>query len=382
MRFHDFILKNVARRKVRSALTGIGVAIGITAVVALLGITRGFEKSVVESYESHGVDMVVLRTGVAERLNSSLDQDIGPRLAQFDEVAKVMPSLSDNVTIDGSALGAPIHGWQPGSPLFNDLRVATGRKLEAGDDDRVMLGGTLAKNLEKKVGDKVAIEPHEFEVVGIFESPAMFENAAAVTLLTTLQELMDRPGHVNEFQLVLKPDLSDRQQAMEDLKNRIEDLRDETGNKLGLAALTTDAFVRGHAEIRMAQAMAWVTSVIALIIGSVGVLNTMVMSVLERTQEIGILRAIGWRKLRIVRMILWESFAISMLGAIFGTIMAMLIVGGLSGASTVQGYLRPDISPGVIGIGFLLSLGVGIVGGAYPAFRGASLPPTEALRYE
>jgi putative ABC transport system permease protein len=128
--------------------------------------------------------------------------------------------------------------------------------------------------------------------------------------------------------------------------------------------------------------MAWITSAIALAIGSVGMLNTMVMSVLERTQEIGILRAIGWRKKRIVQMILCESFLLSLVGAVAGVLLAMLLTRTLASFSPVQAYVRSDLSPVVIAIGFALAGLVSLAGGAYPAIRGANLPPTEALRYE
>ena len=128
--------------------------------------------------------------------------------------------------------------------------------------------------------------------------------------------------------------------------------------------------------------MAWVTSVIALIVGSIGMLNTMIVSVLERTQEIGILRAIGWRRGRIVRMILAESFSLSLIGAAVGTCLAAALIFALTQFPAAAGFVRGQVTPGVVLIGILMSLLVGFVGGAYPALRGASLPPTEALRYE
>jgi putative ABC transport system permease protein len=128
--------------------------------------------------------------------------------------------------------------------------------------------------------------------------------------------------------------------------------------------------------------MAWLTSVIALVIGAVGVLNTMVMSVFERTREIGILRAIGWRKSRVVRLILSESLLLSVAGAAAGIAAAVLLTRALTWWPLVNGLIKGEVALAVLIQGFFIALAVGLIGGAYPAYRGAHLPPTEALRHE
>ncbi len=128
--------------------------------------------------------------------------------------------------------------------------------------------------------------------------------------------------------------------------------------------------------------MAWVTSAMALVIGAVGMLNTMVMSVFERTNEIGILRAIGWRRWRVVRMILMESILLSLAGGVVGTAGAIVLTQVLAAQPAVAGMVDPDVAPWVIAQGFVIALCVGLLGAAYPAYRGAQLLPTEALRHE
>ena len=383
MRFLDFVLHNVLRRKVRSMLTGIGVALAMAAVVALLGVAGGFERSFMEVYQRRGVDLMVVRAGVSERLASSIHERFTERLLALPGVDKVSPSLNDTVTTEGgNAMGLPLRGWRPDSFAFDGLRIKKGRKLTAADHDGVLLGTALATNLKKDVGDTTEFETHPFKVVGIYESDNVFENGAALVLLDSLQQLMDRGEQVTEFQVALKPDLPDKKVAIDKLKRDIENLRDEEGKRVGLAALSSEEFVRGNFEIRMARAMAWVTSTIALVIGAIGMLNTMIMSVLERTQEIGVLRAIGWRRWSVVRMILTEALLLSMGGTLLGTLSAVGLIRFLSQFPATQGFLRGDVSLDVILTGFVLSLGMALVGGAYPALRGANLSPIEALRYE
>jgi putative ABC transport system permease protein len=228
----------------------------------------------------------------------------------------------------------------------------------------------------------VEIEGNAFKIVGIYESGNIMEDRSAVMSLRDLQNLMDRIAQVSQFEITLRKDLPDRAATIASLRQQIENLRDEDGNKLGLAAQASDDFVKSDNQIRLAHAMAWVSSAIALIVGSIGMLNTMIVSVLERTQEIGILRAIGWRKMRIMRMIMVESFTLSFTGAVLGILLAFIMIQLLARFPAAQGAVHGGITMQVIWMAYVLSIVVGLIGGGYPALRGASLPPTEALRYE
>jgi putative ABC transport system permease protein len=386
MRFTQFICKNVLRRKVRSTLTGIGVAVAISAVVALLGVANGFEQSSREMLTGRGVDLIVKRMGSGDFDTTRLDESIGSQLATIPDVGQVTPVLDDVVKLNNDPIGVPLEGLPPDSPALKEFEKrivqGQGRNLLPTDHGCVIIGTILARNLNKKPGDTMVIEQKPFKIVGIYQGSSMLENRGAVAHLSELQELMDRAGQVSEFQIILKPGIAGNEAAVEHVKTGIADLRGPDGKPYHLGALTTEQYVDSDNGIKLAGAMAWMTSSIALVIGAIGMLNTMIMSVLERTQEIGILRAIGWRKSRVMRMILGESFALSLGGAVVGTGLAVFLTRVVSRLPAAEGLVRPDVSLRVIVTGFLLSLLLGLIGGAYPAIRGARLAPTEALRYE
>ncbi|HMB04630.1 MAG TPA: ABC transporter permease [Isosphaeraceae bacterium] len=374
MRFATLVARNLLRRKVRTALTVAGLAIGIAAVVALLGIAWGFERSFLKIYESKRIDLVVVRAGVSDRLTSNLDEKVGDELRRIKGVRALAGSLMDVVSFEEANLvSVLVNGWEPGSLLFRGIRVLKGRALREGDAKAALLGRVLALNLGKDVGDTVDVAGEPFHVVGIFESDSLFENGGLVVPLAELQRMMGRKGYVSGF--VIEADEPDRA-GVEMLAHRIE------SQIPGVAAVPARDFVRSDIQIRLVKAMAWATSVIALVLGSVGILNTMMMAVFERTGEIGVLRALGWRRPRILGLILGEAMAVGLVGSAIGVGLGVLGVRALALEPTSSTFISPDLSPAVLGVGLVLGIGLSLLGGLYPAARAAALDPTEALRHE
>lgn len=323
-----------------------------------------------------------MRAGVAERLTSSLHADFADRLTKVPGVAEVAGSLTEMVSFgDSGLIGVPLHGLPRDGFVLRQYMVISGRTLQRGDHHVVLLGASLAAALQKRVGQFVEIESTPFEVVGIFQASSALEANSAVTELEDLQQLMDRGQQVTEFQVRVANTIT-TDAAMCDICRSIEALIDDDHRSLGLKAMPTRQFVSSSTETRLMTAMALGTSVIASGLTLLGILNTMWMSVLERTQEIGVLRAIGWSRRRVMQMILCESLLLATGGAVIGVLAAWVLARGLVSLAAVEGIVSPELDPWSAALSIAAALMAGILGSIYPAWSASRIPAVEALRYE
>jgi putative ABC transport system permease protein len=350
----------------------LGLAVGIAAVMLLTGVSWGFERSMMTIYSSRGIDLIVVRAGVSDQLSSNLDEGLIDRIRAIPGVQDVAPSLMDAVAFEEANLASVLaNGWEPGGLLMRGLRVVDGRALEKGDEHAVMLGRVLTLNLGKKVGDTVSIAGEPFHVVGIFESNSLFENGGLVVALPELQKMMGRQGKVTGFVVVARPDVEPRELG-KTIESKIE----------GVAAVPARDYVQGNVQIRLSRAMAGATIGVALVLGSIGLLNTMAMAVFERTGEIGLLRALGWRRRRIITLLMGEAMGLGVLGVVVGSVLAILGMRALMLSPTSRGFIDPKLPPGAFAIGVGMGVCLSLLGGLYPAVRASRLEPTEALRHD
>jgi putative ABC transport system permease protein len=377
MRFYTFVLKNVVRRRVRSTLTVVGMAVAVGAVVALVGISSSSVQAFLAIYQNQKVAIIVQQRGAKQRLTSTLSDKLGDEIAKIPGVKQVNTGLVDYTSLEELGISAlVVQGWIPDSPVMRALNIEPGGHwLTAADKHGVLLGEDLARSLDKRVGDKLPLfDDGTYTVVGIVKSSIPYESGSMWVSLSDLQKFMDRKGQVTGYAIVV--DQPDKPAEVERIRAAIAALGSN------IEAKTAEESVTSTTEIRFIRAMSWITSAIAIIIGAVGMLNTMIMSVSERTREIGILRAIGWRQWRIVRMILIESVLLSFSGGLLGTLCAVVVTPILGRHPAVAGLIDTHIAAGVIGMGVAMAIVVGLLGAAYPAYRGAQLLPTEALRHE
>lgn len=384
MHFITFLIKNLVRRKVRSLLTCLGVAVSVGTTVALLGLSDSFQRQSLYAFTGRSVDAVVVEADKPNQLSSELPDTVGKEIEKIPEVESTAGAILEIESIprpnDQGPITVVVQGWEPESFLLEGIEILDGRKIKNEDVLQVMIGETISNLLEKKVGDELLISDVSHEIVGVFKSFSIQENRCAIVTLKQMQELYFKEGIVTGLSIRLKnKDASDEE--VKAICNKVAQLQDENGTNLGLFAEPTSDYINNAMHIRAAIGMAWITSMIAIVVGAIGMLNTMIMSVVERVKEIAILRAIGWRKSRIVKMIVGESLLISLMGSILGTVVAVGFVRWLAGLPEVSDYLSREISWPVYVTGFAIAGMVGLFGGLYPALRAAYMMPSEGLRH-
>jgi ABC-type antimicrobial peptide transport system permease subunit len=234
-----------------------------------------------------------------------------------------------------------------------------------------MIGASIAKAMHKDVGDTIELGGLRSKIVGMYESSTSWEEMGGIVTLRDSQAIAGRPRKVMMYTVKLN-DPHQAQAITERINREFPSVS---------AALTGD-FVAQMPDMQTSDAMIGGISFIAILVGGIGVLNTMLMSVFERTREIGVLRALGWRRRRILGMILQEAVLLGVLGGLAGIAIAFGLSSLLRLVPTFGEALSPVWDVDIFGRAIGVALALGVLGGLYPALRATRLQPIEALRYE
>jgi ABC-type antimicrobial peptide transport system permease subunit len=355
------------RQSVRTLLTVIGIGIAMMAMIllgamstglldAVTGIAVGVGAHLVGGQPNSSADMSRVNEGTVRRIAALPGVQAAEGLFMGYTTMENLPFLI-------------IFGYQPRSMGIRDFTVIEGSELTT--NRQMLLGRVAAENLDKEVGQTMRLFGQAFKIVGIYETGVPFQDGGCVISLRDAQKLFGQ-AHKVSFVGVWVKDLEEADAVKRDIEARFPDV----------ALSRASEFAEGLSDLQMMKAMTWAIALMALIVGGLGMTNTMVMSVFERTREIGVLRALGWSKRRILGMIVRESVVLSLLGGVVGAVVGIALGYLINLSPAIRGFMRLTYTPDLFFQAFATAFILGIIGGVYPAWRAANLQPVEALRYE
>jgi putative ABC transport system permease protein len=370
MTFLTVVMRGLLRRPVRTGFTLVGISVGIAAVVALVGISRGFDKSWAKGMKARGTDIVVSNMGSA-LTPKPFSASVRDRIAHLPHVAATCSILVDLMSIEDAQM-ILVSGREWNGFSWENIKLVSGRMPGDPEEQVVVLGQAAADMLKKKVGDRIQIETTELSVAGIVSGGAWVEDCSVILSLPVFQEITGNQGKINVIDIRVTP--STKGEDIQRLCDQIDGLVPEG------RALPASENISNSQGYRIIRAMSWATSLLAVLVGVLGVMNTMLMTVFERKQEICILLALGWKRGRIVRMVLLESTLLGLLGGIAGVLIGAIGVQVLGATPAIRGLLEPDVGIDLVMTAVLIAIAVGVISGAYPAWRSSRLAPALALQ--
>lgn len=375
MSFLSLIVKNPFRNKSRALLAIIGIGIGLATIVALGGITNGLIASAEDTLHSGGTDITIVGSESASAQATSF----GTATVSEDWIDKVnnVSGVDQSVGVYSTMLTSQdipmlsVVGIDRDDVSFADLTIADGELFDKNSSE-VVVGKVMAENEDIGVGDSVTIGQDDYDVVGIFESGNSNQDMSLFMDLGKTQELVQDEGNITAIFVKVNPDY--------DVDAVADDITNQYGDNLTTVTSLSDMAMVGD-MIDMLNGASWGISLLAILIGAVGIINTMLMSVLERTRELGVLKAVGWSGKRILGMIIGESIVITLFAGVVGSIVGVIVV-ELFTSLNLLGGMTPVYTIDIFVQAFVIAIVVGVLGGLYPAIKAIKLPPTEALRYE
>ena len=385
MNFVTLAIKNLLRRRGRTSLTIFGVAIAVAVLFSLLSFNAGYEKQLSGELNSLGIHMLAVPKGCPyEAASLIIHGGVIPKYLSNSDVEEAKK-------IDGIEVASPMllhQFYKDGEPhivygvIMNDVSrlkpwwKVEGRLFSDTEDNVMVIGQNLAEKEKLKVGDVLPFGPDKipFTIVGILERTDTQDDEFHFLPLPVAQRIFEKPDQITTIAIRIN-DISRISEISKELEN-IPDIQ-----------VVTMTQVMGTIMNLVGSARTLITSVIivAIIISAVGIINTLLMSVNERTREFGMMKAIGASGLDIGRLVLIETLFITVIGGIIGLLLAML------GSSLIEAFVKGIIpyspagrlmalEPGLIGLCLLFSVIIGFVCGIYPAIRSSRLTPMEAIR--
>lgn len=375
MSYFSLIVKNPFRNRTRAALAILGISIGIATIVALGMITDGLTASSQSTQNSGAAEIMVTAEGsnALSATGGTLSESYVNDLQSISGVNATAGEIRGITPAAGTVSGLLVSGMNSNQTNLEGVNITNGSMYTEGSN-QVILGKEIAPVLNKSIGSTMSLFGKEFTVVGIYSSGNMVTDSIAFTSLSTLQGLTNTNGKITLVDVKVNENTNVSSVATAITNAYPNQLSTTTQSQTNeLMSKTTGSIKTASAAI----------SVLAIIIGGIGIINVMIMSVYERTREIGVLKAVGWSGKDILIMILGESIILTLVAAVVGIILGVVGSEGLLAFFSTSGsFLKPVFTWNIVLRAFAIALIVGILGGVYPAYRASRLPPTEALRYE
>ncbi|MBW3012759.1 ABC transporter permease [Candidatus Woesearchaeota archaeon] len=393
--YFKIAIKNMRSRKLRSYLTMIGIIIGITALIALITLGQGMQKSITDQFDKFGTRRIFIGPKIVTGFSgpsgiTELTQKDVETLERLSYLEYVVPMLGNSMQVEYNnkkeILDVSGMGTKDIGRSFTDLEVELleGRFLEENDNYAVVIGYRIATDLFDKTmhaKNSIRIGDIKFRVEGIFEEQGDRGYDYAVYIpIETMRKIMNKPGAVSGITANVKVG-TEIELATEKIERELKRSRDDENFQV-----TTPQKIKEQTGIILGIVNLVVAAIagISLIVGGLGIMNSMYTSVLERTREIGVMKAIGAKNSNVFGFFLVESGIMGFTGGIIGIIIGLLISFGLIAAINTTGFITIslvfDYRLVLFGLGF--SFGLGMLSGTLPAVRAAKLKPVDALRYE
>ncbi len=404
-------IRALRANKMRSVLTMLGIVIGVATVVALLSIGKGATASITSSIQSNGSNLLTVSPG--KQQSGPAGAGGGSQQASYlyysdyqllqrsleDNVAAIVPSYQSSylVKYGDESFNVNVTGVTKDYQETNSYEVANGRFISDGDNKSeslvAVLGSQTAEDLFgglNPVGKTISVKGVKFEVVGVLESKGSSgfgssDDAVFIPLDAGYNKLFGSTAMYNDKRIVNSISVSvTTTEAMDTVSAQIEFL-------IRRAHKLTSSDELDFNVLSQSDLLSTLTSVtqtltvflgaiagISLLVGGIGIMNIMLVSVTERTKEIGLRKAVGATKNQILTQFLIETVTLSLLGGIIGILFGI----GLAALVTLSGALTAVITYDSILLAFTFALAIGVFFGLYPAYRAANLHPMVALRYE
>ena len=385
-------VKAIAGNKMRSFLTILGVVIGVVAIVVLVSIGQGANSSVVESIEGMGTNLITANIN-ARRMNP-IDLDSLNELAQNEAISYVAPISSVSGTVKAGTTtydDGVVQGTTPGYESIRNWTVAEGRFLQQPDIDNrsfvAVIGSEAATEMygtTHAVGETFSLNGYTITVVGVLEavgSSASGSNDNQILSPFTLAQRLSNQTSISSFYVSAASSAQ-----VEQAQAAVESYLEKAFENYNTRSFGTQYSVFNQTEMlsTLSETTNTLTlmlggiAAISLLVGGIGIMNIMLVSVSERTREIGIRKAIGAARGNILMQFLIESLVVSLMGGLLGLAISVVAVKAL--APVLQITLTIPVNVAWMAIAF--SVFIGVVFGMYPANKASKLRPIEALHYE